>query len=525
MSASLTDRLQDTAIGQIVSRFWPIPPLCGMLAIGLFEFAGRGSKWLVLYMLIFMAVAFAVYLKNMCAFGIWMLFGAVQLGINYRVLKHGAPVNHFGGALGDPVLALVDIPIIFLIVLWLVRMAINKGERLPRWTVMDTCIIGFLVVSCFSLLNATELPLSFFELLRYVKYIALYWVLRTLIRNDDLSLYGGLAIFMLAIPMHALVALLQYFFGFILPIPVGWNDGSDVYVINLIRVSRVTGLVGHCNTFAGFLLYPWIIGVTFLFIKIKTGIRLLVIPFLGCTVVAMILTFSRAGWLSFALAGLVISAAALWTRRFTPAHGIFAGASAAITAFALVASGVLRVIMIRLIEDNGEAVESRWQLMEDAVYMIRHHPIVGVGLNNFHERLNEFDVAGVINIIDQPVHNIFLLIGAETGILSLILFLALLGVICKYSLDLIRTGEERSFFFGTVCLTACMAQVFDNLFDIGLRSDPNLGMAVILCAVLVSERERIAAMVDRPETQSDLPSDARCRARRLVDPAGGALRF
>ena len=61
-----------------------------------------------------------------------------------------------------------------------------------------------------------------------------------------------------------------------------------------------------------------------------------------------------------------------------------------------------------------------------ALQMLKDHPLLGVGLNNFTVRMSEYgEVSGWARFL-QPVHNVYLLIAAETGILGLILFLCLL---------------------------------------------------------------------------------------------------
>lgn len=55
--------------------------------------------------------------------------------------------------------------------------------------------------------------------------------------------------------------------------------------------------------------------------------------------------------------------------------------------------------------------------------MVREQPLIGVGLNNFISQLpNYWQNIGLTYWL-QPVHNIFLLVAAETGLLGLAIFL------------------------------------------------------------------------------------------------------
>ena len=59
-------------------------------------------------------------------------------------------------------------------------------------------------------------------------------------------------------------------------------------------------------------------------------------------------------------------------------------------------------------------------------------PFLGVGLGNFVNWLKEID-PGLASNLYQPVHNIYLLIFSETGILGLTLFLLFLFFLIKNS--------------------------------------------------------------------------------------------
>jgi hypothetical protein len=61
-----------------------------------------------------------------------------------------------------------------------------------------------------------------------------------------------------------------------------------------------------------------------------------------------------------------------------------------------------------------------------ALKMFQDHPLLGVGLNNFTVQMGEYgEVSGWTRFL-QPVHNVYLLIVAETGLFGLIAFFGLL---------------------------------------------------------------------------------------------------
>jgi len=68
----------------------------------------------------------------------------------------------------------------------------------------------------------------------------------------------------------------------------------------------------------------------------------------------------------------------------------------------------------------------RWELLESAGRMISSSPLTGLGLGQFTRALPDFGLPSGLSLFIQPVHNIFALIAAESGILALLAFLLLL---------------------------------------------------------------------------------------------------
>jgi O-antigen ligase len=81
--------------------------------------------------------------------------------------------------------------------------------------------------------------------------------------------------------------------------------------------------------------------------------------------------------------------------------------------------------------EDGLSVVRRIELNKTALRMIKAHPFLGVGLGNFIVRIFEFSRNKETIYWLQPVHNIFLLVAAESGLLGLGLFLWLLLVTYK----------------------------------------------------------------------------------------------
>ena len=72
---------------------------------------------------------------------------------------------------------------------------------------------------------------------------------------------------------------------------------------------------------------------------------------------------------------------------------------------------------------NKQSDFTRDSLKNVSINMIKTHPYFGVGFRNFLIKRNEYSNAGVQRAY---VHNIYLLIAAESGLISLLIFLILI---------------------------------------------------------------------------------------------------
>ena len=75
---------------------------------------------------------------------------------------------------------------------------------------------------------------------------------------------------------------------------------------------------------------------------------------------------------------------------------------------------------------TDESVVERTELLSASWIMIQQHLFIGVGLLNFIPSVAPLQKPLPLELYLQPVHNIFVLIAAETGIVGLGLFMWLL---------------------------------------------------------------------------------------------------
>jgi O-antigen ligase len=140
--------------------------------------------------------------------------------------------------------------------------------------------------------------------------------------------------------------------------------------------------------------------------------------YLGCAATlagGVIVTFSRAGFLGLlAVAGVLLWKAGRHERAWT-----VLGAFVLATVFLLIMpsgySDRVTTIVSTSADKTGSADERR-ELLKRAADVAFHHPLIGVGMGNFH----------IYSIHEKVAHNAYLEIAAELGWLGLIAYLGLL---------------------------------------------------------------------------------------------------
>lgn len=172
----------------------------------------------------------------------------------------------------------------------------------------------------------------------------------------------------------------------------------------------------HPNVLAGFILVSLIL----IGINKERGWRKILkwaAQILGS--IAILLSFSRATWLIGLSAGLVL------VRDWKKKRDIIVG----LVVFLVLIGGVFYRFALPL--SGQEAIIQRFSLAQIAIEMIKASPLAGVGLNNFIPQLPNYWQQFGMTYWLQPVHNIFLLVAAEAGLIGLVIFLWILVLTFK----------------------------------------------------------------------------------------------
>ena len=261
-------------------------------------------------------------------------------------------------------------------------------------------------------------------------YFLAFWVAR-----DRRTLRTITIIIMVATAIVAVMAIRDY----------SYSSGGR------FETARVGGVMEQSNTLAAFFVYYMYLFLGFfLTYTRKPRTWWLLIPFLLCFRGIMV-TFSRGGYLAFAAGGL----GACWFR-----HKLLFAAAVAFLAFAVVNPVLLpagiryrlghtvagHVTATELYEEDlvdvlDRSAATRVEIWRGALQMIREHPWTGVGYGAFPAFITRY-TAGTVGSMDA--HNSYLLVAAEMGIPTLVVFLVVLLMVCYYTRWLYWHTEDRT---------------------------------------------------------------------------------
>ena len=190
-------------------------------------------------------------------------------------------------------------------------------------------------------------------------------------------------------------------------------------------ISRVGGTIGSANGAAAYVAMMIPIALSVLWADVPVWVKRAAYVALPVGAVGLILTYSRGGWAA-ALAGIGVVLLLGSRRRITT--GI--GACLVVVCVVLVALPFRSAIESRLVGDTQGvpyAENARIPLIRLSFQMIEDRPLLGVGANNFGTSIERYAGPEFTGEWLRSVHNTFLLVWAEAGILALAALLWFIG--------------------------------------------------------------------------------------------------
>lgn len=296
--------------------------------------------------------------------------------------------------------------------------------------------------------------------------LMLYWVV-----DDDALLSRIVHVFLFASAVAVVYSL--------------WQVGGGVELYRGSRLDpmgggffRSVGFYGFYLTFAAFAMSVFFFASSFSLEFRKWHTTVLS----GLSFLAVLGTFARSMWLSF-LAAIPLFAFTRGKKTGILVTGIL---------LVVIAGGILSVPALRyraasMIEPGQN--ETRLNLWKTAVRVAEHHPILGVGEDNWDLVFERYRVEGYYDTTVHP-HNDYLTVLVSSGIPGLLAFVAMWGISMRRGLTTALRAQSRvvraTALGGTFSLMGLMTgAMFQNYYGTFINC---LGWWFVVGLLLTAER-------------------------------------
>ncbi|MCC7427032.1 MAG: O-antigen ligase family protein [Alphaproteobacteria bacterium] len=391
-----------------------------------------------------------------------------------------------------------------------------------------------------------------FEMIRLLKTGLTLMLLRKLLRPTEWwTIVSALAV----------IVLVQGAFGILQSVAGGEGGTLGAFGLSAEKAGgargevagRARGTLGHPNIFAPFFLQ---IVPPFVAMALMVRNRIAALAIGGIATAGLLALVASRSRMPVAVIGLdifLILIAGVAIKRISIKRAA-AMVVLGTTMISLAALPIADKIYERLTGDFKESVEFRQKYNVAAIEMWMTSPILGIGLNNFQEELGRYEP--LMKQINQeiesnlrkranlrtsaPVHNVYLLMLSETGLLGLFAYLVfLLGTIARGIWAVRRTdGAVQAACLGLT--TGLVGHLFQQMVDFSLWYDASMLAMIIALAMFstapyvsarppwlarfIDGRETLGSLFVRPKLHRPAASPAPQGVRRPYPPRSGLLR-
>lgn len=243
--------------------------------------------------------------------------------------------------------------------------------------------------------------------------------------------------------------------------------GTAVIEAGSGRWLRAYGGLDHPNILGGVLAISLIL-VAYLLAQRKmirswrealSSILLFIFYFISLT--ALFFTFSRSGWLAYGVGLAGVGVALAWQR-----DRWIIGRFLALVFFSLIMSFMIAFPYRELAfartsgawQGEGrleqKSLSERWEYLDESKEIIQENWLIGTGVGNYVVVVGKKDGYSQDPWSYQPVHNAYLLLLAQSGVVALVSFLAFLFFFVK--------KDRRAAYTGAVVAALLVIMIFDH---------------------------------------------------------------
>jgi hypothetical protein len=347
--------------------------------------------------------------------------------------------DYFMAACGINI-SLTLLALVALYVLWFIgrkKGAVSGLNRARRLNAIGRFGLAFVFSGVLSLIASRVVSFGVYQIWQDMLLFALFFYLSNNLRSRDDVLFVIVAILVGLMIQIAVMELGS--FG------VLHQDSK------LRFAGRVIGTLKSPNIAGGLLAQITILMIASLALPLPRFVKPLVIGAILFGLGNLVGTESRGAWVAVTVAVAILGVTSLW-KGWLP----FKYLLVALFGILVLASVFSAPIIDRFTRDDNGAADARAPLAEIAFNMIRANPVLGVGINNFGVVLYDYVEPDQFGAWLNLVHNLWLLIWAETGTVGFAFYVAFYATTLWQGWRLVRKGHP---FYGPLALGIVAAMV------------------------------------------------------------------
>lgn len=332
---------------------------------------------------------------------------------------------------------------------------------------VDFSILGFLFICALSLIYSVNRNISIRSLLALFSYVVFFFLVIHAVDRADVVKFCALLVGLAT--ALSLYGLYEYIFLYRF---IGEHiDISFVDVIarKMISLRRVSSVFGWPNRLAGFLGMTIPVSIGLFFHEKRPKFRILLIVSAIVMLVCMLFTFSIGGWI--ALMGALIFAGILSfrlmgrkLREVISRRKALVSVIALLLIIAMVSVGGV-IVKKRATPITLGAIKCRAAYLRGALGIIRDNFILGTGLGTFKLIYPQY-MPPMRGYGTKHVHNSYLEIWSEVGLVGVILFLIFIGQLISVGLrSFSNMGNQGHRFVMVGLISGIIAFLLHNILE------------------------------------------------------------
>ena len=359
----------------------------------------------------------------------------------------------------------------FLSTMWFINKVPITWKSISYYTFLPLLIVLAAYISFFkNFVNVTIPIISIYYLLLLTKGIVLHETIKSL-KIELHNLF--VSIFLCFLSLASLLGIYQFATQHDLGLQTVGESIIGPYIWGVAKIEalghvflRSYGVFPHPNIFGAFLCLGIVAATGHALEKSansKTREYLFVLLLIILYIFALFLTFSRAAWLGTGL-GLTLCALFTWNKRR------LVGIQRYYLIFSSIALSALVIIFIMFpfIRQRGnvfdKAYHERKSYNSAAMEMVQDNPTFGLGPSESLIHMKQYLDNEAKPWEVQPIHNYYLLLAAEIGLPTLILFTLYFGYGFKLWWNTRRQNNFRTITYGVGFIVCFVLMFFDHYF-------------------------------------------------------------